>query len=354
MAATTNFEKLIATYITQLEELEVAYFQLIDERTVETAVGEQLNVIGALVGEDRFGRDDEDYRVAIKGRIRLNLSSGTTEDIIAVIASQLGATQITITEDSYPAHFEVFIPDTLAVLGASVASAGETFPLVTLDELVVRVDGGTAQTIIFDAADFADITQATAAEVASVIDLNLAGGNAVPDVGRVLMRSDTLGDVSSLQVLGGTANDPTKLDFDFGNLTLATNLTGAAETAVVVSAAIPVTAPEAGTLAIELDSGARQLVSYTSFTGSTFTIPATSFAGDNATAPKEVVIAIEHTGEEENQALMVRISNTVQNAKAAGVRGILFWNTCVESFGFLGTTGALGFDEGCFASALDA
>jgi hypothetical protein len=80
-------------------------------------------------------------------------------------------------------------------------------------------------------------------------------------------------------------------DFAFDQLTLQTSLSGAAETAVVVTTAIPADTPSEGTIRIELDSGRYRKVSYTSWTGSTFTIPSTDFSTDPATAPKNVMIS---------------------------------------------------------------
>lgn len=275
MAATTNLQKWIVTYTNQIQDLEQAFFQLINERTVDAAVGAQLDGVGSIVGEQRFGRNDPDYRVAIKGRIRLNKSNGTIEDIIAVLRSQIAKT-VRITEDSFPAHFEAFFDETIDILGASVTSGNaEKFALVHLQTLTVAVDGGGAQLVTFDAADFVNIAEATADEVTDVLNLNLAGANVVHDSGLLTIRSDTLGDGGSIQVTGGTANAVLAFDTDL------------------------------------------------------------------------------HTGEEANNALMVRVSNTMQQARLGGVRGILHWNTCETSFGFAGTTGALGFGAGCFASALD-
>lgn len=79
---------------------------------------------------------------------------------------------------------------------------------------------------------------------------------------------------------------------DYAQRTLQTTLNGAAETAVVVTAAIPSDTPASGTIRIELDDGRYRLQSYTSWTGSTFTIPSTSYVGANAaTAPKDVFIS---------------------------------------------------------------
>jgi len=74
-------------------------------------------------------------------------------------------------------------------------------------------------------------------------------------------------------------------------LTLATSLSGAAETAVVVTTAIPSDTPATGTIRIQLNSGKYRKISYTSWTSSTFTISPTDFSGDPATQPKNVFIS---------------------------------------------------------------
>jgi hypothetical protein len=74
--------------------------------------------------------------------------------------------------------------------------------------------------------------------------------------------------------------------------TLATTLSGAGETAVVVSVAIPTDTPSAGDIRIQLDTGVYREVPYLSYTGSTYTIASTSFTGVNvATTPRNVWIA---------------------------------------------------------------
>jgi hypothetical protein len=78
---------------------------------------------------------------------------------------------------------------------------------------------------------------------------------------------------------------------DFAQLTLNTTLSGATETAVVTTVAIPTDTPSTGTIRVEMDDGRYRLLSYTSFSGSTFTIPSTSFSGDAATQPKNVFIS---------------------------------------------------------------
>lgn len=79
-------------------------------------------------------------------------------------------------------------------------------------------------------------------------------------------------------------------NIDFDQLTLLTTLNGAAETAVVTTTAIPSDTPSSGTIRVERNDGSYVLQSYTSFSGSTFTIPSTDYSTNPATQPKDVFI----------------------------------------------------------------
>ena len=70
----------------------------------------------------------------------------------------------------------------------------------------MRVDNGLEQTVLFSAADFADIANATATEVAAAINAVIVGGRATTPGGIVRLASDTEGTASRVQVTGGTAN----------------------------------------------------------------------------------------------------------------------------------------------------
>jgi len=71
---------------------------------------------------------------------------------------------------------------------------------------------------------------------------------------------------------------------DKAQLSLSVSLVGVAETAAVMTAAIPSDTPPSGTLRITTNSGIDRIVIYTSYTGSTFTIQSTDFSVDSATA----------------------------------------------------------------------
>lgn len=78
---------------------------------------------------------------------------------------------------------------------------------------------------------------------------------------------------------------------DTAQLSLNTTLSGATETSVVVTTAIPSDTPSSGTIRIQTDAGLYRRVAYTSFSGSTFTIASTDFSTDNATAANNVFIS---------------------------------------------------------------
>jgi len=123
----TRFSSLLETMGAQVQALEDAILQVLTDTTLDNAVGAQLDGIGEVVGEDRAGREDEPYRLAIRTRIVLNLSNGTIEDVIALALAISGGTQAEVTE-YFPAGFEVRIIDSLppgtdpAVIAAFVRS----------------------------------------------------------------------------------------------------------------------------------------------------------------------------------------------------------------------------------------
>ena len=93
----------------QYQAIEDAYWQILTEFGVDTAVGWALDVLGRIVGEPRQGALDNDYRLRVRARIRVNRSDGTIEDVIEVVRLLIGSAllpsaTIKLTE-FYPAAF---------------------------------------------------------------------------------------------------------------------------------------------------------------------------------------------------------------------------------------------------------
>lgn len=207
MAATTNSEKWLATYIQQIQELEQFFFQLINDRTLDTAVGAQLNGIGSIVGENRNGRGDTDYRRAVRAKILINKSSGTLEQLVAIVRTLIPDDRtLVVSEDSFPAHFEIDIPQPIDTLPAElITSTAAPYGLADGQTLDAEIDGGATQVVTFNLVDFVDIANATAAEVVAVLTANISGATASRISSRVALRSDVAGDLSSIEITGGTA-----------------------------------------------------------------------------------------------------------------------------------------------------
>lgn len=89
---------------------------------------------------------------------------------------------------------------------ATLTTAAEPFALVNGATLSLAVDGGAPVTVTFNAAAFADITQATAAEVAAVVAAQVPGLSAVAQDGRLVLASGTSGTSSSLAITGASSS----------------------------------------------------------------------------------------------------------------------------------------------------
>jgi hypothetical protein len=76
-----NIKKLLRALVTPVQDLEDTLQTLLVERSIDTAVGEQLNVLGRLVGQERAGLVDDDYRRVLRARISVHRSKGTIADI---------------------------------------------------------------------------------------------------------------------------------------------------------------------------------------------------------------------------------------------------------------------------------
>lgn len=78
----TAIEAVVCALPSQLTLLEDVADQVKNGRSIETAIGVQLDKIGASIGELRLGRTDDEYRQALKFRVFLNVSKGRPSDVM--------------------------------------------------------------------------------------------------------------------------------------------------------------------------------------------------------------------------------------------------------------------------------
>lgn len=92
---------LVTAYVTPIQALESALWQLLTQRQVDTAIGAQLDALGKLVNQPRNGSIDTDYSRYIRARISTNNSKGRFEDLITIARLVLNDTtlQIVISQE---------------------------------------------------------------------------------------------------------------------------------------------------------------------------------------------------------------------------------------------------------------
>lgn len=99
---------IVATLAEHAQSLEDSYQALFGGRTVEAAVGVQLDGMGQIIGLARAaGQSDELYRESLRIRIVQNLNQATPEEFIAAAKFFLVADVVNFQE-LFPAAVSVF------------------------------------------------------------------------------------------------------------------------------------------------------------------------------------------------------------------------------------------------------
>lgn len=111
--------------------VEDAFQQLYTERSLAVAVGDRLDQLGTIIGLGRLGADDDTYRLRLQAEVKVNRSSGLTEEILeifglicAVTTAPPGGTPLFQWVHEPPAGFTLVIntevDDTLAAFLISI------------------------------------------------------------------------------------------------------------------------------------------------------------------------------------------------------------------------------------------
>lgn len=81
-----NVEALIKGWMKGVQTTEEAIFDILENMSIQTAYGTQLDNVGKIVGASRGGRSDESYREHIQLQILINTSEGTPTDILEILS----------------------------------------------------------------------------------------------------------------------------------------------------------------------------------------------------------------------------------------------------------------------------
>jgi hypothetical protein len=76
---------LLSALIAPFQDLENVFYDIYDAFLLDNATGEQLDYLGALVGEKRRERNDGTYRTYIRARIAINRSNGRIPELLAIL-----------------------------------------------------------------------------------------------------------------------------------------------------------------------------------------------------------------------------------------------------------------------------
>ena len=102
----TNLKGILEAALENMNDAELALFEIRDNFYLSTAIGAQLDIIGLIFNVDREGRIDELYREAIQEKATLAYS-GEPERIIELAQSIYGATFVEYTPQ-YPAKYNLY------------------------------------------------------------------------------------------------------------------------------------------------------------------------------------------------------------------------------------------------------
>lgn len=124
----TRLNDVVRIIVEECQVIENMYNDLLTGRRLDQAGGAQLDGIGEIVGEDREGRNDTDYRAAIRFRIYINISNAEPETIITALKFVTQASRIRYWEIRH-ATIQLFtsgsfIPDEIITFMKSVVGGG--------------------------------------------------------------------------------------------------------------------------------------------------------------------------------------------------------------------------------------
>src|SRR6185369_11842721 len=82
----TDLKAFFGALLGPLQTTEDDLMDLYESRWVDAAEGLQLDNLGALVGQDRLGFSDSEFKLWIKARILVNKSTGKADDSLKILA----------------------------------------------------------------------------------------------------------------------------------------------------------------------------------------------------------------------------------------------------------------------------
>jgi hypothetical protein len=102
-----NIASFLSAFTLQTQLDEDMLFQFMNAFMLRTAIGNQLDLIGEIVGQARRGRNDFEYRLAIFLQIAINTAKGTANGTIEIFTMVTGASNVHLLE-YFPGVVEIY------------------------------------------------------------------------------------------------------------------------------------------------------------------------------------------------------------------------------------------------------
>ncbi len=100
----SGWEGLLQSLISPAQGFETIANEMLNERSLTTSVGVNLDRIGQIVGQDRQGLDDAAYLGTISAQIAENNSDGTANELLAITEALLADDFISVEiKELFPA-----------------------------------------------------------------------------------------------------------------------------------------------------------------------------------------------------------------------------------------------------------
>ena len=110
-----NLTAMINAIGGEIQAAEDALWQELTQRDINSAVGQQLDNIGDILVLPRAGLNDADYRVQLRAKVLINISSGLVNELINIFTLVTNNANTVTIKSSYPAQYIMIFGNALTV-----------------------------------------------------------------------------------------------------------------------------------------------------------------------------------------------------------------------------------------------
>jgi hypothetical protein len=120
------FNTIINGILDQVNDAEEMFFQLLDERSIDNATGATLDIIGIILGKQRYSlQTDDSYRLDLKSWIRYLFSQGEINTLIFVL-KELTDSNTVILQEYFPGHVIMLFDGTILNVDNLISTINKT------------------------------------------------------------------------------------------------------------------------------------------------------------------------------------------------------------------------------------